>query len=66
MAASDSLSPVQFRREPDKDYDKAAEHDAKGADEDSNFGYSAFDPGDSQYQRYGRDETDTNPGRETF
>ena len=53
MAASDHLS-VQFAGKADRsdsDRDKAAEYDAKGADEDSEFGYSELDYSDSQWNR---------------
>ena len=66
MSARDNLHPVQFRLEPDKDYDKADEYDAKGADETKNYGYSAEDMADYQYERYGKTETSTNPKREVF
>lgn len=66
MAATDHLGPQFPKDSADKDYDKAAEYDAKGADESTSFGYSAEDMADYQYARYGKDETDTSPGRETF
>lgn len=66
MSAPDILHPVQFRREPDKDYDKAGEYDAKGADESASFGYSATDQADYQYERQGKDKTDTSPKGEVF
>lgn len=55
MASSDYLHPVQFAGKadrPDSDRDKAAEYDAKGADEDREFGYSEYDPSDAQWNRH--------------
>jgi hypothetical protein len=66
VSAPDILHPVQFRREPDDDYDKAAEYDAKGADETANFGYSDTDQADYQYDRQGKQQTDTRPKGEVF
>lgn len=54
MAASDLLHPAQFPGRADKsdsDRDRAAEYDAKGADEDREFGYSEFDYSDNQWNR---------------
>jgi hypothetical protein len=63
------LSPIQFPGKADtsdSDRDKAAEYDAKGSDSEGSYGYGEEGATDYQYQRYGRDETDTNPERETF
>lgn len=67
MSADDNLHPVQFPRDKDgHEDDKAAELDAKGSDSDAQFGYSAYDMADYQYERYGHGKTDTNPGPEVF
>lgn len=54
MTASDALHPVQFAGKADKsksDRDKAAEYDARGADENEVFGYDEYDYGDNQWNR---------------
>lgn len=55
MSADDYLHPVQFAGKADKsdaDRDKRAKlNDAKGADEDSEFGYSEYDMSDAQWNR---------------
>jgi hypothetical protein len=66
VSATDSLHPVQFRREPDDDYDKAAEYDGAGSDETANFGYSDVDLPDYQYERTGKSKTKTSPKGEVF
>lgn len=69
MSAHDALHPVQFAGKADtsdSDRDKADAYDAMGADESDSYGYSDTDAADYQYQRYGKDETDTKPGREVF
>lgn len=70
MSAVDSLSPLQFPGKADTsdaDLDKKARiHDAKGSDSEGSYGYGEEGATDYQYQRYGHDETDTNPDRQTF
>lgn len=69
MTASDNLHPVQFPGKADtsdSDKDKrAAEMDAKGADEDAEFGFSDYDMSDYQWNRAGHG-TSTNPKPEVF
>lgn len=53
MSADENLHPVQFHRDPaDRDRDKAAEYDAKGADEAESFGYDEYGYSDAQWNRH--------------
>lgn len=65
MSAAEHLSRIQFLK-ADEGEDKHAERDRKGQDEDASYGYSAEDLADYQYERYGKDETETNPRREVI
>lgn len=56
MSARENLHPVQFHHEPDEDKDTAAEYDGKGADDAENFGYSAEDMADYQWNRHKHDD----------
>lgn len=69
MAASDNLSPAQFAGKADasdSDQDKAPAYDQAGADSDESYGYSGSDMADYQYERQGKENTETNPKGDVF
>lgn len=64
MAASDSLSPVQFHKD-----DKDSEYARRDAEKAGDYVNDIYDPSDlreDQYARLSKDQLDTNPKHEAM